>query len=312
VGRGGPRAAGAVAGWTALAVLTALAALAAAGGGDEPHGLATLGDAVLLGVVEGLTEFLPVSSTGHLILTQRVLGISGSPEAAGFAVGIQAGAILAVFWLHRRRVRAMAGGLLGRQPAERRIALALGTAFLPAAAAGLLLGDWIAGTLFGLRPVVAAWFVGGVAILLAAVVPRTRGTAGVPLEEVTPTMAVAIGACQVLALWPGTSRSLVTILGALVAGLSLAAALEFSFLLGLLTLAAATAWTAARHGTLLLESYGPGALAGGFLAALLSALVAVRWMVGFVARRGLTAFGVYRVLLAIAVAALLAAGVLEG
>jgi undecaprenyl-diphosphatase len=250
--------------------------------------------AIVLGLVEGITEYLPVSSTGHLILAQRAMGIGDDESSRAFAICIQAGAIAAVLALYLPRIRAMATGrstpLLGK----------LALAFLPAAVVGLLLEDSIDEHLFSLWPVVAAWFVGGAAILLLA--PRLRGGSG-SLESLGFGAALWIGLFQCLALWPGTSRSLATIVGGLVLGLSVSAAVEFSLLLGLATLGAATAWRAFEHGGTMLDRYGVLATALGFLFAALSAWAAVKWMVAWLQRRGLALFGWYRVLLAIAVAA---------
>ncbi|MFV1959534.1 MAG: undecaprenyl-diphosphate phosphatase, partial [Planctomycetota bacterium] len=289
-------------------VLGLLALAGTAGAGAAAMGL---GDALVLGVVEGITEYLPVSSTGHLILTQRALGIPASEAANAFAIAIQAGAIAAVLWLYRERVGAMLRGVAGRDAAGRGLAVAILVAFLPAAVVGLGLEDWIEARLFGLVPIVLAWFAGGVAILLVVrrgwADPRAPGRG---VLEVTPPMALGIGLMQCLALWPGTSRSLVTILGGMLAGLTLVAAVEFSFLLGLVTLGAATAWKALHAGPAMLEAYGAGALLAGFLASAVSAAVAVRWLVDWLSRRGLGIFGAYRIALALAVAALLWAGFL--
>jgi undecaprenyl-diphosphatase len=173
--------------------------------------------------------------------------------------------------------------------------------------AGLLFDDAIEAVLFGLWPVVGAWIVGGVVIVL------TRGRAGGRgLEALDAKLALGIGLAQCLALWPGTSRSLATILGATLLGLSLPAAVEFSFLLGLLTLGAATGYSALKHGDALVEAYSPAALLVGFLAAAGSAAVAVRWLVGWIQQRGMGVFAVWRIGLAAVVAALLTSGLLKG
>jgi undecaprenyl-diphosphatase len=248
----------------------------------------------LLGLVEGVTEFLPVSSTGHLILAERVLGIGDDESSRTFAICIQAGAIAAVLGLYLPRVRSMISG------GERGLLVRLLVAFLPAAVIGLASEKWIDAHLFGLRPVICAWFVGGAAILLLhrrlAGGDRTIGTIG------TGT-AISIGLWQCLALWPGTSRSLATIFGGLLLGLSMDAAVEFSMLLGLLTLGAATVWKGVHHGKAMLADYGAATLLLGFLVAAISAWISVRWMIGWLQRRGLGLFGWYRVLLAGAVAA---------
>jgi undecaprenyl-diphosphatase len=263
----------------------------------------------VLGIVEGLTEYLPVSSTGHLVLAQRALGIPPSAASNAFAICIQAGAIVAILALYHQRVGAIARGFLGGDPANRRLGLAVGTAFLPAAVLGLAFGPAREEYLFGLWPIVAAWFLGGVAILVVQALPRTRAP-GAPLEAVTFRMAALIGFAQCLALWPGTSRSLVTIVGGVLVGLSLKAAVEFSFLLGLVTLLAATVYKAVVSGADLLGTFGFAPLALGFFTAALAAFVAVRWLVSWISSHGLAIFGWYRVLLAAVVAALLLTGVL--
>jgi len=268
--------------------------------------------ALILGLVEGLTEYLPVSSTGHLILAERALGLDASASAHAFAICIQAGAVVAVLGLYAARVRAMLRGLVGADGGGLRLALCVLTAFAPAAVVGVLFDEKIEQYLFGLWPVVAAWFVGGAAILLVARLrpARERG-AGAELEALNWRLALVIGLCQCLALWPGTSRSLATIVGGVLVGLRLGAAVEFSFLLGLLTLSAATGYKGLSHGAELVNDYGWGALGIGFATAFVSAWASVRWMVGYLERRGLELFGYWRVGLALSVAALLALDVLQ-
>lgn len=271
----------------------------------------------LLGLVEGVTEYLPVSSTGHLLLTQRLLGLEQNDANDAFAICIQAGAIVAVFGLYFGRIREMAFGVAGKNPAGFRLALNIVAAFLPAAICGLLLEKPVKKYLFGgetwgLWPVVAAWFVGGVAIL-AVGWWKSRGTSArahraFELTELTWKAALVIGLIQCIAMWPGVSRSLVTIVGGLIVGLSLPAAVEFSFLLGLVTLGAATAYDGLKHGREMLESFGPLSLAVGFLAAWLSAVLAVKWMVGYLKRHGMQVFGYYRIGIAVVVAGMLWAG----
>ena len=259
--------------------------------------------ALLLGLVEGITEFLPVSSTGHLLLTQRALGIASDDAADAYAICIQAGAIVAVLGVYRERVLQMVRGLMGKDAAGLHLAKMLVLAFLPAAVLGLLFDDAIDALLFGLWPVVVAWTVGGVAILLV------KGRAdGKELEAIDARTALGVGFAQCLALWPGTSRSLATILGARALGLSLPAAVEFSFLLGLLTLGAATGYSGLKHGDEMLAAYGAMPLVIGFVAAFVSAVVAVKWLVGWIQQRGMGLFAGWRIGLAMVVAGALVAG----
>lgn len=266
----------------------------------------TLLQALILGIVEGVTEFLPVSSTGHLLLAERALGIERSEAADAYAICIQSGAIVAVLGLYRERVAQLALGLAGRDAAGRRLFGQLVVAFLPAAVLGLLFEKKIDAVLFGLWPVVAAWAAGGCAILV------WRGRGGTrSLAEVDTRTALLIGLAQCLALWPGTSRSLATILGALALGLSMPAAVEFSFLLGLETLGAATAYKGLKHGAEMVHAFGAAPLVLGFVAATISAAVSVKWLVGWLQSHGMEVFAAWRLALAVIVAGLLASGLLN-
>jgi undecaprenyl-diphosphatase len=260
-----------------------------------------LWQALILGLIEGLTEYLPVSSTGHLLIAQRWLGIEASAASNAYAIVIQAGAIVAVLGLYRQRVGQLVLGALGRDEAGRRLLFGLVVAFVPAAAIGFLFDDPIERVLFGPWPVVAAWAAGG--LLLLALAPRLRGRPGSALELLRPSAAFWIGLAQCAALWPGVSRSMATILGGVAVGLSIGSAVEFSFLLGLLTLGAATAYKALSSGALLLHTYGPLPLLVGFASAWLSAVLAVRWMVQWLSQRGLGLFGWWRLIAAALVAA---------
>lgn len=261
--------------------------------------------AIVLGLVEGITEYLPVSSTGHLILAERLLGIGDDEASRAYTICIQAGAIAAVIALYFPRVKAMAKGFARRDEAGRRLLMNLVVAFFPIAVLGTSAGDWIKSNLFGLWPVVLAWFAGG-AVLLAWRGRRTEP--GAELDSMSVRTALLIGFVQCLALWPGVSRSLATILGGLVLGLSMSAAVEFSLLLGLVSLLAATAHEATRHGGAMLDEFGVANVAIGFLVAAVSAWLAVRWMVAWLHGHGLRGFGWYRVVLALAVATALVAG----
>jgi undecaprenyl-diphosphatase len=190
------------------------------------------------------------------------------------------------------------------------LAANLSVAFLPAAALGVALDDWIEHVLFGLWYVVAAWLAGGVAILVIARQRRRRGSqhVGRMIEQLTLSGALAIGAIQCLALWPGVSRSLVTILGGVLVGLSLPAAVEFSFLLGMVTLLAATAYKLMDTWPLMIATYDSSVMLLGSLAALVSAWLAMSWMVTYLRRHGMELFGYYRIGLAAVVGSALGFG----
>lgn len=270
-------------------------------------------EAILLGVVEGLTEYLPVSSTGHLILTQRLLGIPETEASNAYAICIQAGAIVAVLGLYWQRMLQMSGGVLrlGRGSEELetgfRLAVNVVVAFIPAALVGLKFDDTIEAVLFSLWYTVFAWLVGGVAILVVSWTRKRQGLhdEGDRLERLSWKGALVIGLIQCIAMWPGTSRSLVTIVGGVLVGLSLTAAVEFSFLLGVLTLLAATMYKTKDAGPVMLEAYGWTPMIIGSLAAWISAVAAVKWMVSYLKRRGMELFGYYRVALAAAVTIML-------
>jgi len=270
--------------------------------------------ALILGIVEGLTEYLPVSSTGHLILASWVLGLSGeTPEAKraidSFNIVIQAGAIAAVLGLYRARVAQMCRGIIGRDEAGRRLAINLMIAFLPAAVLGPLLNDTISAALFKPWPVIGALFVGAWLMLAVAWNQKLlEGRSDLEVEDVTWRIALLIGFGQCIAMWPGTSRSMMTIVAALLLGLRAKAAAEFSFLLGLITLGAATCYSGVNGGTEMIQEFGWMPIAIGFVAATISAALAVKWFVGFLTRHGLAPFGWYRLALAVGLAALIVTG----
>ncbi len=262
--------------------------------------------AIVLGAVEGFTEYLPVSSTGHLLVVQRLLDLGdgdGKLAADTYAIAIQIGAILAVVVLYWRRLGQLASGAVGRDTDGRRLLIRLLIAFVPAAAVGVLAGDTIKDQLFGPWPVVAAWLVGGAFLVWWDPRPRDLG-----LTSFTVRHAAVIGAAQILALWPGVSRSLVTIAAALAIGASMAAAVEFSFLLGLGTLTAATLYDLAKDGDTLLDDYGWRTPLLGGIVAFVTAVIAVRWLVSFLRTRPLSIFGWYRIGIAVATAGLIAVG----
>ena len=262
--------------------------------------------AIVLGAVEGITEYLPVSSTGHLLITQRLLGMghgAGKTAADTYAIAIQFGAILAVAVLYRQRIGQLASGLVGRDDEGRALLVRLVVAFLPAAAIGVALDHTIKDHLFGPWPVIAAWAVGGAFLLWWT--PR-HGTESI--TALTVRSAAIIGMAQALALWPGVSRSLVTIVAALAVGCTMAAALEFSFLLGLATLSAATALDLTKDGHTLVTDYGWRTPILGALVAFVTAVAAVRWLVTYLRTRPLRHFGWYRLTIAAIAVVLIATG----
>jgi len=256
--------------------------------------------AILLGVVEGLTEFLPVSSTGHLILAAWVLGLEGEAVKT-FEIVIQAGSLAAVLGLYRGSVLAMWRGCLGRDAAGRRLAINLGISFAPAALLGVALHRAIKAWLFTPSTVVAALALGG-ALMIA--VDRRRPCpprAASGLAAVGPREALLIGLAQCVALWPGTSRSMATIVAGLLLGVPATVAAEYSFLLALPTLGAATIFDALQGGPALLRQLSGLSVACGFVSAGIVAALAIRGFIRYLATRGLAPFGWYRLGLAAAV-----------
>ena len=250
--------------------------------------------ALALGIVEGLTEFLPVSSTGHLIVAGSIVGYTGE-QAKMFEIVIQAGAILAVCWEYRARLYDVLRGLASDRRAQR-FALNLLVAFLPAAVIGLALGKTIKAHLFAPVPVACAFVAGALVILWAE--RRQKARPAVvrigSVDEMTWTDALKVGCAQCFALIPGTSRSGATIIGGMLFGLSRVAATEFSFFLAIPTLFAATAYSLWKDAALV----GVGALPAfgvGFAAAFASAFVCVRWLIRYVSHHDFVPFAWYRI-----------------
>lgn len=252
--------------------------------------------AIILGLVEGFTEFLPISSTGHLILVGHLLGYTGE-EAAVFEVVIQLGAILAVVWEYRVRLLGVAAGLFTDR-ASFGLVRNLALAFAPAAAAGFLLHRVIKEHLFGPITVAAALVIGGLVMLA---VERARPSSSVTsIMEIPWTRALAVGFAQTLSLFPGVSRAAATILGGMVAGLDRRTATEFSFFLAIPTMFAATGYEMLKSWSLL-STQALGHLAVGFVVAFVSALAAVRVFIRYVARHDLRPFAWYRIALGVVV-----------
>jgi undecaprenyl-diphosphatase len=252
--------------------------------------------ALILGIVEGLTEFLPVSSTGHLILAGDLLGFNDE-RGKLFEIVIQSGAILAVCWEYRARLAAVVGGL-GRDPAARRFVRNVFIAFLPLAILGLLFGKAIKASLFNPVAVATAFIVGAFVILWAE--KREHVIRVDDVDDLTAADALKLGLAQACALIPGTSRSGATIIGGLLFGLSRKAATEFSFFLAIPTLLAATAYQLykERH---LLSADDLGMWAVGFVASFVSAFLCVRWLLRFISTHDFTAFAWYRIAFGIVV-----------
>ncbi len=251
--------------------------------------LALLIKALILGIVEGLTEFLPVSSTGHLIIVGDLLDFNDE-KGKVFEIVIQLGAILGVVWDYRARVGRLITGLNTRH--EQRFLLNLFLAFLPAAIVGLLLHRQIKMYLFNPVTVALALIVGGFAIMLIERLPlRTRITS---MENLGPRDAFKIGIAQTFSLFPGVSRAGATIMGGLLAGLSRTAATEFSFLLAMPIMFAATLFELLNNHALFEAADFP-VFATGFLASFVSALVVVKIFLRYVSNHNFTSFAIYRI-----------------
>ncbi len=311
-----------------------LAPLASRGAHPAPEPVAelTLTDAMILGVVEGVTEFLPISSTGHLIIANKVLGLESekqltnakgellwykpvsSKHPAGvpltlklaadtYTVVIQVGAIAAVALLYWQQLLNVFVGLLGRSSSGVKLFRNILLAFLPVAIVGLLLHDWIDAHLFSVGAVIWALVVGAILMLWAE--RWRKANSGIGFSRNDPAdlsvgNAAGIGLFQCLALWPGTSRSMVTIVGGYLAGLKPAKAAEFSFLVGLPTLAGAAVYKGWKSGPAMIEVFGWGNVIMGTLVAAITAAIAVKFLVKFLTSHGLAVFAYYRLALAVA------------
>jgi len=290
-----------------------------------PPRAASLGypEALILGVVEGITEYLPISSTGHLLLTNALLGLDSAEPLLGedgqplltpkgepvtlkaaadaYAIVIQGGAILAVLFLYWRRVWQVVLGFLGLSPHGLLLGRNLLLAFLPAVFLGLLLADWIEDKLFAPLPIAVALAGGGVLMLGVEAWRKRRLPGGyehLDLHSLSIRQSLFIGLLQCVAMWPGTSRSMMTIVGGYLVGLRPAKAAEFSFLLGLITLSAASGYTAVRSGPSLFLAIDMGPMLVGIAVSFVAAALAVKWLIGYLTRHGLALFAWYRFALA--------------
>ncbi|OIQ67980.1 undecaprenyl-diphosphatase [mine drainage metagenome] len=263
--------------------------------------------ALILGLVEGLTEFLPISSTGHLILAGDLLNFNDERGKA-FEIIIQAGAILAVCWEYRVKLIAVTRGL--GQPDANRFVLNLFIAFLPAAVLGLLFAHKIKEYLFQPVPVAMAFIIGGLLILWAE--KRQHVIRVENVDAMTWKDALKVGLAQTLALIPGTSRSGATIIGGLLFGLSRRTATEFSFFLAIPTLLAATFYEAFKHRDILLRSEGDLMLfVIGFVMSFVSAMFAIRALLRFISNHDFTVFAWYRIVFGIVVLVTAYSGVVD-
>lgn len=246
--------------------------------------------ALLLGIVEGLTEFLPISSTGHLILAGDLLGFNDE-RGKLFHIVVQTGAILAICWEYRTKLAAVAAGL-GHDPAARRFVANLAIAFLPLAILGLAFGKAIKAHLFQPIPVALAFIAGAFVILWAE---RRRHVVRVhSVDDLEWKDALKLGFAQAFALIPGTSRSGATIIGGLLFGLSRKAATEFSFFLAIPTLFLASAYQLWKERALL-NADDVGMWLVGFVSAFVSAFLCVRWLLRYISTHDFTAFAWYRI-----------------
>ena len=257
--------------------------------------------AALLGIIEGLTEFLPVSSTGHLILAVDLLGFRG-PAGHVFEIAIQLGAILAVCWLYRQRFAHVAMNL-SRETAARRFVVNLLLGFLPAMIIGALAYGYIKSVLFSPEVVAISLVLGGLAILA---IERWHPRPIVhDVDAITPGRALKIGIAQCVSMIPGVSRAGATIMGAMMFGIGRAPATEFSFFLAVPTMLAATAYDLYKNWSTLGLADFP-VLAIGFVTAFLSALLVVKTLVGFVSRHGFAPFAWYRMVVGLVMMVILA------
>ncbi len=260
-------------------------------------------NAALLGVVQGLTEFLPISSTAHLILGARMLGFQD--PGGVFTVMIQLGSILAVIWLYRAKVISVVLGL-PTQPEARRFAALVLLGFLPALVAGALFADYVKRVLYYSPGIIAASFIAGGIVMLAVERMRSRPTV-TSVDDMSFSQALVVGVAQVLALVPGVSRSGATIVSGLLSGLDRTTAAEFSFFLSMPTMVAAFVHDLieVRHD---LSTERAGEIGIGFVMAFLAALVVVRPFLRFVGRAGFAPFAWYRISAGAAIALAMAAG----
>lgn len=245
--------------------------------------------ALLLGIVEGLTEFLPVSSTAHLIIVSNLLKLPATEFQKTFEIAIQSGAILAVCVLYWKTILR-----------DRDVLMKVLVAFVPTAVVGLILEKVIKNILFESLPtILGSLFLGGIVIVLFEYLHKPRSAAVQQIRNISYVQALGIGCAQALAVVPGVSRSAATVLGGEALGLTRRAAVDFSFLLAVPTMAAATALDL-LHSVDAFSSANVGPLAIGFVTSFVVALATIHWLIGFVKQHSFAPFGVYRVGVAVA------------
>jgi len=268
--------------------------------------------AIILGIVEGITEYIPVSSTGHLILVQRWMGMEDSAHDT-YAIVIQGGAVLAVLGLYRKRVGEMFKGIFGKNAIGLKLAVNLFIALLPAVVLGLLFEKAIEEKLMHPKPIAIALALGGILMLFVSRWQRNAYHEGddnnsfIDIECLTWKQALFIGLLQCIAMWPGTSRSMITIVGGMAVGLKPKHAAEFSFLLALPTVGGATVYKLMRN-TEELSDLGTGQVVVGIVVAFIAAAIAIKWLIAYLSKHGLALFGWYR----LALAAVVAIGIYSG
>ena len=262
-------------------------------------------NSIILGIVEGLTEFIPVSSTGHLILAGAFLNSHNSANV--FEVFIQIGAIFAVVWARRMRILRMVSGLTGDRN-EQLLAAKIIIAFFPSAIAGFFLHGFIKSVLFSPWVVAISLVAGGIFMIIAErMAPPVKDT---NMEAMSLKTALGVGLCQVASLIPGVSRAGASIVGARLLGVEMRTAAEFSFFLAIPTIFGAAAYDLYKNFDVLSADDIPF-LAIGTISAFISALIVVNWMIDFVGKHGFKPFGYYRIIVGLIVMACLYAGVIS-
>ena len=264
-------------------------------------------NSLILGIVEGLTEFLPISSTGHLILAGDLLNFNDD-KAKLFTIVIQVGAILAICWEYRAKIGSVLGGLRSDRQSQKFV-LNLAIAFMPLATLGLLFGKHIKAALFKPMPVALAFIVGAFVIIWAE--KREHKIRVESVDDLSPLDALKLGVAQAFALIPGTSRSGATIIGGLLFGLSRKAATEFSFFLAIPTLVVASAYDLYKHRDLLHVESDALSFAVGLIAAFISALLAVKGLLRYISHHDFIIFAWYRIVFGVLVIASAYSGLVQ-